>query len=166
MGKYLLASFLACVSALGTLAVAQQAVVVPAVPVAVPSGAQAAPPAAAQEASAAFAPGAKIYIEPMNGFETSIEAAILKKKVPVTVVDTRAKADFIMTGSSHMQEASWAKTIFVSPAAHANASVALKDAHTGALVFAYNVDKTNAARGNQSTAEACAKHLKEAIETK
>jgi hypothetical protein len=33
-------------------------------------------------------------------------------------------------------------------------------------VFAYNVDKSNAVRANQSTAEACAKHLKEAIEKK
>ncbi len=91
---------------------------------------------------------------------------MLKKKVPLTIVDSRANADFVMTGSSHKEAAGWAKTIFVSPAPHAEASVAVKDAHTGALVFAYNVDKANAARGNQSTAEACAKHLKEAVEKK
>jgi hypothetical protein len=30
---------------------------------------------------------------------------------------------------------------------------------TGEIVFAYNVDKGSAARGLQSAAEACAKHL-------
>jgi hypothetical protein len=44
--------------------------------------------------------------------------------------------------------------------------VSLSRMLSGNLVFAYNVDKSNAARANQSTAEACAKHLKEAIEKK
>lgn len=109
-------------------------------------------------------PGSKMFIEPMDGFDTYLSAAILKKKVPLMIVDDRAKADFIMGGSSHVDKAGWAKTIFVSPNPHAEASVTVKDAHTGNLVFAYNVDKSNAIRANQSTAEACAKHLKEAIE--
>jgi len=113
-----------------------------------------------------IAPGSKLFIEPMDGYETYLSAAILKKKVPVMVVDDRSKADFVMTGGSHVDKAGWAKTIFVSPLPHAEASVAIKDAHSGNLVFAYNVDKSNAARANQSTAEACAKHLKEAIEKK
>jgi hypothetical protein len=33
----------------------------------------------------------------------------------------------------------------------------------GDLAWAYSVDKFNAARASQSTAEACAKHLKEFI---
>jgi hypothetical protein len=113
-----------------------------------------------------IAPGSKLFIEPMDGYETYLSAAILKKKVPVMVVDDRSKADFVMTGGSHVDKAGWAKTIFVSPLPHAEASVSIKDAHSGNLVFAYNVDKSNAARANQSTAEACAKHLKEAIEKK
>ena len=111
-----------------------------------------------------IAPGSKLYIEPMDGFDTYLSAAIMKKKVPVNIVDDQSKADFIVGGSSHVDKASWAKTIFISPAPHAEASVSIKDAHSGNLVFAYNVDKSNAARANQSTAEACAKHLKEAIE--
>jgi hypothetical protein len=113
-----------------------------------------------------IAPGSKLFIEPMDGFDTYLSAAILKKKVPVMVVDDRTKADFIVTGGSHVDKAGWAKTIFISPNPHAEASIAIKDAHTGNLVFAYNVDKSNAVRANQSTAEACAKHLKEAIEKK
>jgi hypothetical protein len=37
---------------------------------------------------------------------------------------------------------------------------------SGEIVFAYSVNKKNSAHGKQSTAEACAKHLKEAIEKK
>ena len=111
-------------------------------------------------------PGSKLYIQPMDGFETYLSAALLKKKVPVMVVDDASKADFIVVGTSHVDKAGWAKTIFVSPNPHAEASISIKDAHTGNLVFAYNVDKSNAVRANQSTAEACAKHLKEDIEKK
>lgn len=109
-------------------------------------------------------PGAKLFITPMDGFESYLAAAILKKKVPVVVVSDQSKADFVVTGSSGVEKAGWAKTIFVSPLPHANASISIKDAHTGDLAFAYSVDKANAAKANQSTAEACAKHLKEAIE--
>jgi hypothetical protein len=110
-----------------------------------------------------IASGSHVFIEPMDGFETYLGAAILKKKVPLLVTDDKGKADYIITGTSHIDKASWAKTIFISGAPQAGASIAIKDAHTGDLVFAYSVDKFNAARANQSTAEACAKHLKEAI---
>jgi hypothetical protein len=40
----------------------------------------------------------------------------------------------------------------------------MKNAKTGDLVFAYCVDKLTARHGDQSKAEACAKHLKEALE--
>jgi len=110
-----------------------------------------------------IASGSHVFIEPMDGFETYLSAAILKKKVPLLVTDDRAKADYIITGTSHIDKASWAKTIFISGAPQAGASIAIKNAHTGDLVFAYSVDKFNAARANQSTAEACAKHMKEAI---
>ncbi len=107
--------------------------------------------------------GAAVFIEPMDGFDTSLSAALLKKKVPLLVVDDRSKADYVISGASHIENAGWAKTIFISPNPHAEASIKMNDARTGALLFAYSVDKPNAARGNQSTAEACAKHLKEAI---
>ncbi len=102
----------------------------------------------------------------MDGFETYLSAAMLKKKVPIIIVDDKSKADFILGGTSEVQKAGWAKTIFISPASHANASISIKDAVTGDLAFAYAVDKMNAARAQQSTAEACAKHLKEAMEKK
>lgn len=108
----------------------------------------------------------KVFIEPMDGFEAYMSAAIIKKQVPLTIVDSKEKADYVITGTSHVQPAGWAKTIFVSPASHANASVSVKDSKTGEVVFAYAVDKINSARADQSTAEACAKHIKQNIESK
>ena len=78
-------------------------------------------------------PGSKLFIEPMDGFDTYLSAAILKKKVPVVIVDNAAKADFIVVGSSHVDKAGWAKTIFVSPNPHAEASVSIKDAQRGQI---------------------------------
>jgi hypothetical protein len=126
-------------------------------------------PAYAQSAVAGtprITPGSKVFIEPMDGFETYLSAAMMKKKVPILIVDSKDNADFILGGNAHVEKAGWAKTIFVSPASHAQASITVKDVKSGALAFAYNVDKMNAARADQSTAEACAKHLKEAIEKK
>lgn len=131
-----------------------------------PSAAPQALPAAITSASPHIAPNSHIFIEPMDGFETYLSAAILKKKVPVIIVDNKSKADYIVSGTSHVDKASWAKTIFVSPASSAGASITIKDAHNGDLAFAYSVSKYNAARAAQSTAEACAKHLKNAIEKK
>lgn len=115
-------------------------------------------------AATRIAPGSKVFIEPMEGYETALSAAILNKKVPLQVVDSKDNADYVITGGSKIDKAGWAKTIFISPNPHAQASIAMKDAKSGVLVFAYNVDKSNARKGDQSTAEACAKHLKEAIE--
>lgn len=129
-----------------------------------PASATAAAKAAPTVGREKIAPGSKVYLEPMDGFDTYLSAAILKKKVPLAVVDDKSQADYVITGSSHVDKAGWAKTIFVSPRDHAEASIAIKDAKTGVLVFAYNVDKANSAKGNQSTAEACAKHMREAIE--
>lgn len=120
-------------------------------------------PAAAAE-DRRIAPNAKLYLDPMDdGFSTYLAAAIVKKGTPVTIVDSADKADFILTGKSYVQKASLAKTIFISGAPQAGATVTIKNAKTGSLAWAYSVDKFNAARASQSTAEACAKHLKEYI---
>lgn len=51
-----------------------------------------------------------------------------------------------------------------SAQSHEEASIMVKDARTGEIVFAYAVSKGNSIHGKQSTAEACAKHLKHDIE--
>jgi len=111
--------------------------------------------------------GAKVFIEPMSeSFNTYLQAAFIKKDVPVIMVDDEAKADFVIAGTAETVKAGWAKTIFVTPKGDADASITVKDAKTGNIVFGYAVDKFAARHGQQSTAEACAKHFKEFIERK
>src|SRR6266478_4070149 len=80
----------------------------------VPSIAQSTP--AATSAGRSIRPNARVFIEPMDGFETYLTAAILKKKVPLIVTDDKAKSDYVITGTSHVDKAGWAKTIFISGA--------------------------------------------------
>jgi hypothetical protein len=67
-------------------------------------------------------------------------------------------------GTAETIKAEWAKKIFVTPKGDADASITVKEAKTGTIVYGYAVDKFGARHGQQSTAEACAKHLKEFID--
>lgn len=108
----------------------------------------------------------KVFIAPMDGFEQDLQAAFLKKNVPVVMVDSKDKADYIVEGKNDDQKAGWAKTIFFSPKADEHASIIVKKIEDGSIVYAYSVDKTAARHGPQSAAEACAKHLRSAMEAK
>ena len=133
--------------------------------------------------------GARIVIAPMGGFETFFAAAIREKKVPITLTLDKDTAQFFVVST----ETEWRGFVFGSGAS-ANwdqnggsaargsaasstrgleASIMLIDAKSKDVVWAYEVHKsshgalllgTHAARGQQSLAEACAKHLKEYIE--
>jgi hypothetical protein len=109
----------------------------------------------------------KVYIAPMNGFESDLKSAIEKKKVPVELVAERDKADYEITGTSETEKASTAKKV-IRWDWHSNeqASINLTDIKSGEVVFAYSVNKQSSAHGKRSTAEACAKHLKDQIEGK
>ncbi|HWR35790.1 MAG TPA: hypothetical protein VN622_07995 [Clostridia bacterium] len=109
--------------------------------------------------------GAKVYVAPMpDGFDTYLKAAIAKKKVPVNVVERKEEAEYQITGVSETQKAGKAKKIIMLDwHSDEQASISVSDLKNGEVVFAYNVNKKSSARGKQSTAEACAKHLKEAI---
>jgi hypothetical protein len=108
--------------------------------------------------------GSKVYIAPMDGFETYLKAALEKKGVPLVVVEDRDKADFEITGASDSQKASTAKKIIMgSWHSREEASINVANIKTGEIVFAYSAHKENSAHGKKSTAEACAKHLKERV---
>lgn len=77
----------------------------------------------AQPAAHHVKTGSKVYIEPMDGFETYLAAAILKKQVPLAVVSDKGLADYVIAGGSNTEKAGWAKTIFVSPLPHSTASL-------------------------------------------
>lgn len=110
--------------------------------------------------------GSKFFVAPMEGgFDTYLIAALVKKKVPVTVVTDRSKADYEITGVSESEKAGWAKMLFMgSDASRELASIKVVEMKSGEVVFGYAVHKGNSARGKQSAAEACAKHLKGRIE--
>ena len=111
--------------------------------------------------------GSSVYIEPMNGFENYLAAALQKKKVQVTLVADRDAADFVITGSAQHEKAGWAKVAFEHDI-HSDdqASISVINAKTSQVVFAYSVNKKNTWHGDQTTAEACAKHLQAHIEGK
>jgi hypothetical protein len=111
--------------------------------------------------------GSTVYIEPMDGFENYLAAALQKKKVQVTVVADRDAADFVITGSSQHEKAGWAKVAFQrSIQSDDQASISVVNRQRSAVVFAYAVNKKNTLHGEQTTAEACAKHLQAHIEGK
>lgn len=107
----------------------------------------------------------KVYVAPMaDGFENYLIAGLRNKKVPLTVVVDRSKADYEISGVSESEKAGWAKMLFTGSQNSAEqASIKLADLKTGAVVFGYSVHKGNSARGKQSAAEACAKHLREIV---
>jgi hypothetical protein len=111
--------------------------------------------------------GATVFIAPMEGFENYLAAALQKKNVPLVPVASEEQARYILKGTSEEKKPGWAKMVMMKQVHSDNAaSVQLIDRKSGAIVFAYSVDKKNTLHGQQTTAEACAKHLKEQIEKK
>lgn len=110
-------------------------------------------------------PGAKVYVAPMDGFGTYLTSALTKKAVPVRVIADREKADFEISGTAESQKAGWAKIVMTGSAqSREEASINVVNIKSGEVVYAYNVSKGSSVHGKQSTAEACAKHLKNFIE--
>jgi hypothetical protein len=126
--------------------------------------------ATAWAADAAHA-GAKIFIQPQaNGMESYVAAAIYKKHVPVTVTNTEADAQFVLTGSVQENKESTGGKIARCAFLHCIgingdqiATMRLVDTKTQDVLWAYTVKKGGSANF-QSTAEAVAKHLKHYLE--
>lgn len=130
-----------------------------------PAEAQA--PVSAAQISTRIVSGATIFISPMDGFENYLAAAFQKKSVPLVPVGSEEQATYVLKGTSEEKKPGAAKIIFMGQIhADNSASVQMIDRRTGAVVFAYAVNKKNTLHGQQTTAEACAKHLKEQIEKK
>ena len=133
--------------------------------------------------------GARVVIAPMGGFETYFAAAVREKKVHVTLTLDKATAQyFVVSTNTEWQgfvfgsggTANWTRAggnasygSAGSSTRGLEASIMLIDAKSKDVVWAYEVHKSShgalifgsfGARGQQSIAEACAKHLKEYIE--
>lgn len=146
-------------------------------------------PAAARESTAKSSSkmpaGARVVIAPMGGFETYFAAAVRHKKVPITLTLDRESAQYFVVST----ETEWHGFVYGSGGASSGgtsaygasakstrgleAGIMLIEAKSKDVIWAYEVHKnshgsvvtgTHATRGQQSLAEACAKHLKEFIE--
>lgn len=123
------------------------------------------PTAPATATSMKIVAGAKVYIAPMEGFESYLVAAFGKKKVQLIPAADQNQADYVISGTSVDKKAGWAKMAFMGNIHSDNAaSITMADRRTGAIVYAYAVDKKSTLHGQQTTAEACAKHLEAHIE--
>jgi hypothetical protein len=133
--------------------------------------------------------GSRVVIAPMGGFETYFAAAVRKKEVPITLTLDRDSAQYFIVST----ETEWQGFVYGSASGGSwnrgggsiwgsssgsstrglEASIMLIDAKSKDVIWAYEVHKSShgalvlgtlAARGKQSVAEACAKHLKEFID--
>ena len=112
----------------------------------------------------------RIYIQPQEGFESYISAAIVKKKVPAVVTQNKQDAAFVLTSAVDAKTESTgskvARCLFLYCAGmegNQTATVQLVNSKNE-VAWAYNVKK-GSARAYQSTAEAIAKHLKQYLES-
>jgi hypothetical protein len=131
------------------------------------------------------AAGSRVVIAPMGGFETYFAAAVREKGVPITLTLDKASAQYFVVSTNTEWEgfvfgsgANWNRAGGTAGASASStrgleASIMLIDAKTKDVIWAYEVHKSShgallfgtfGARGQQSIAEACAKHLKEYIE--
>ena len=87
----------------------------------------------------------------IGGFENYIIAGLRNKKVPLTVVVDRSKAEYEISGVSESEKAGWAKMLFMgSQQSNEQASIKVSDLRTGAVIFGYSVHKGNSVGGKQS----------------
>jgi hypothetical protein len=114
-----------------------------------------------------------IYIEPQQGFETYLAAAMSKKNVPVDVVTDQTRANYVLKAApveikSESTGGKIARCLFAYCAGiedKGNVSVQFIDASSTKVLWAYSVAKQKGgSKNSQSMAEAVAKHLKEFIE--
>lgn len=115
-----------------------------------------------------------VYIEPQNGFETYLAAAMGKKGVPVDVVTDPTKASYVLKSAAvDIQKESTggkvARCLFLYCAGiedKGTVSVQLIETSSSKELWAYSVNKQRGGKNEQSMAEAVAKHFKEFLEHK
>jgi hypothetical protein len=114
-----------------------------------------------------------IYIQPQQGFETYLAAAISKKNVAVDVVSNQAKATYMLKAApveikSESTGGKIARCLFAYCAGiedKGNVSVQLIETGSSKIIWAYSVNKQKGgSKNSQSMAEAVAKHLKEFVD--
>ena len=110
-----------------------------------------------------------VFIAAESGFQTALTAAMLKKKVPLTVTTDQNKADYILQAApvdskDESGAGKIARCLFldcIGMNGFSEVSVKLVQKQDSSVVWAYQVRKGNSGPlGVQSLSEAIAKHLK------
>jgi len=115
-----------------------------------------------------------VYIEPQQGFETYLAAAISKKNVPVDVVTDQTRANYVLKAApveikTESTGGKIARCLFAYCAGiedKGNVSVQFIETNSTKVLWAYSVNKQKGgSKNSQSMAEAVAKHLKDFVES-
>jgi hypothetical protein len=115
-----------------------------------------------------------VYIEPQQGFETYLAAAMTKKGVPADVVTDPAKATYVLKAApvEIQKESTGGKVVrclFANCAGiedKGTVSVQLIEVSSSKEMWAYSVNKQRGGKNQQSMAEAVAKHFKDFLSKK
>src|ERR1022692_3966857 len=114
-----------------------------------------------------------VYVDPQQGFETYLAAAISKKNVPVDVVTDQTKANYVLKAApveikTESTGGKIARCLFAYCAGiedKGNVSVQLIETSSSKVLWAYSLNKQKGgSKNSQSMAEAVAKHLKDFVE--
>jgi hypothetical protein len=123
--------------------------------------------AASLETGMAQTAAPTIYIQPTDdGFHTYMTAAMLKKKVPLTVTTVADGATYTLSSAQvEVEKVTTGRKVVNCLFAYcggnedkASTSVTMVDS-SGAVVWSYAVNKGRGSKNRQSMAEAIAKHL-------
>ena len=114
-----------------------------------------------------------MFIEPQQGFETYLAAAIAKKHVPIEIVTDQSKATYVLKTApveikSESTGSKITRCLFLYCAGiedKGSASVQLIEASSTKMLWAYSVNKQRGGKNQQAMAEATAKHLKQFLES-
>lgn len=110
--------------------------------------------------------GSTIYVDSNNGFDLFILAAFQAKGVPLKLVSSRDKADFILD-SSLFHDKEFTATGNVAGTYRVSEAAFKLTTKAGEIVWAYAATKGLLSKGGkQSVAESCAKHIKDLIAAK
>lgn len=124
----------------------------------------------APHAAQAQTAGSTVYLDPASPFSNDFSAAVIKKKVPVTVTTDPAKAEYTVTFSVANQQGSVVRGITTTlttgtydSGAWDQATMQIVDTQSKNVVFSYTCKKRNAEGESMTTsvAECLAKHWKQ-----
>lgn len=105
-------------------------------------------------------------VPPGDGFEVFMAAAVIKKRVPVRVVEKEENATLILRAAPVEEKkvstgAKWVNCLFAYCAGNGDkASASVQLVKEGEIVWSYSVNKGRGEKNRQAMAEAIAKHMK------